>query len=247
MRRCLSWVPLLFVASIAHADPISVAIIQASYHATLDATIVDLSQSPPAVAQHEAHDLTSTVGLAHTIDLEDPLAMAKAGVSASLFSMTASTSTGRKWWMNGTATSTVGETIDFQPLQTISATLGLSIAGPFDFTMGRLQLTDLSTAAVLWQYVWGDPANTTIPLVSYAAPLITWSVATDLLADRSYRLDLFTTTNSGSGDAHRVTMQVSGFESVADISTPEPSSLLLCLAGVAGAAVQRRRRSPRRH
>jgi hypothetical protein len=228
-------VSLALVSSEAFAGPIGVNVFSQTYSTTVQKSLIQSGLPPVSDSRSTSssspivdHMMNSTYGYAHA--------------NASAFSVLADAdATGSRGTFPSTG-ATATSILDFVPLADEIGSMALNVAhrGSPAYTEVVVQLLNLTTNQLLWDIGWsfGNSAewiNYRLQFPDGAPTLSTAFSHTNL-----YRLTMSTRVGA-SGDSQRVSLQLSGIQSV-----PEPASLsLLALGAVAVTAARARARRRR--
>ena len=228
----------LLVPGESAADPFSIQVLTTRYTTTVqvDATSSDLPQ-----IQTTRHATSTTP----TTDVFALMGFDWATASADLLTVTTRTEAGMDPMhrYGGKSMATAESALTFAPMADGVADLAISLIGFSQvwWSDGRLQLHDVTTNEVLWNYGWTCCffQHATMP---WSAPpeyngQAAFTIAQPLLAAHEYVLTMMISTNAHN-DREGLTMAVSGLTPV-----PEPSTILLVGTGLIAAGVRRRRRS----
>jgi len=236
---------ILALPARSFATPISVNLLNSSYTLTLSGTVTDNTTGPTPVTESATRVLSSLLPVSDSLRLNSASGTAAlAEGTAGLFSTTTHTNSGNRLADHSFSQADVGATFDFAPVSDSTGEIGIDFLGRFqsEFSSGFISLFDLTVNDNLWDYSWDHFQPTdTLPWVRENGT-VTASFFADsfLLASHTYRLQMFTSTNSNK-DEQLITVGVTGLQTV-----PEPASLTLIVAaaasGVLGRRLQLRRR-----
>jgi len=232
----------LALAAPAAADSIGITVIQRNYSVDLSASIF-LNGSPLAQAAHTTTGPNPVSDSIAIVSPLSPLTIANAAGTADLFAthLNVQAEVANLVAGNPTSTATVAEQIRFTTSSSASANIGFAVTGVDLYTRGSLQLSDLTTSAVLWNYWWdiipGDPVSgSNLPGFSLLVSSYTWDTTANFLANHLYELDMSSYGNANKDSAF-VNETVSGLKPV-----PEPSTIALLILGGSGLVYRHRAR-----
>jgi hypothetical protein len=212
----------LLAPTTAHADPFSIQVLSATCSTTI------------TLNRNQGGTPTTTTGcpVSQSLDFGDPATLdpsAHAVSSANYFGTSVDSHSNR-----ARVDESAESLLTFSPVTDGTALLGIDFFSLF-FSTVSISLFDVTGQQQLWQQQWlggfgsGD--------LGQLPPIGTVVVATAFSAAHDYALHLLT-TGSSANDATEASLRVSGL-----VAVPEPSSLLLLSAGLAGIGVFSRART----